>query len=109
MASVGQIATERAALGVQIARLLGGGVELAERQRGEILFAHRNVEAVTEGAQLVLRELLLLVRHHLTLAALAEPVTLDGLREDYGRLVLVAHGRGVSGAAHSRPLAAVAA
>ncbi len=55
----------------------------------------RDVEAVAEGAQILFRQLLLLVRDHLAFAALAEAEALDGLREDDGRLALVAHGGGV--------------
>src|SRR6185437_11668246 len=52
------------------------------------------------------RQLLLLVRNHLALAALAEAEALDGLGEDDGGLSLVAHGGCVGGMHLARIVAA---
>src|SRR5207237_10352629 len=86
-----QVAPARGAALVQVARLLRPRVGLAERQTREVLIGDRNVEAVAERAQVVRGEFLLLVRDHLALTALAEAEALDGLRENHGRLSLVAH------------------
>src|ERR1700733_14018212 len=89
-----------------IARLVGILVGLAERQAGQILVRDRDVEAIAEDAQVLLGEFLLLMRHHLSLAALAEAEALHGLGEDHGRLSLVRHGGRVGGIHLARIVAA---
>src|SRR5205823_6061642 len=76
-----QVAPERGAALVQVARLLRGRVGLAERQTREVLIGDRDVEAVAEGAQVLVGEFLLLVRDHLSLTALAEAEALDRSEE----------------------------
>src|ERR1700732_3984895 len=88
------VPSRRAAL-VQVARFVRRLVGLAERQTLQILIRDRDVEAVAEHAQVLGGELLLLVGDHLALAALAEAAALHGLRQNHGRLPLVAHRGGV--------------
>ena len=76
------------------------GLSLAqrdERHLGDLVVGHRDVEAVAELLQRVVRHLLRLVRDHLAFARLAHPEALDGLGEDHRRLVLVLHRRRVRG------------
>ena len=77
---------------IEFGAVLGG---LAERQPRDLLVRDRDVEAVAEGTQVVVGQLLLLVRDHLALARLAHAETFDGLREDDGRLAAVRARRGV--------------
>src|SRR4029077_2306516 len=92
-----QRAPEAGAFCAQVALFVGALLELAERETRELRIAHRDVEAVAERAQVLLRDLLLLVRHHLTFAALAEAISLHGLGEDDRGLTFMTHGRGVGG------------
>ena len=66
-----------------------------ERQIGDLIVRHRYLEAIAEGLQRVLADLLLLVRDVLALASLAHAVALDGLREYHRRRALVLHGGGI--------------
>ena len=82
----------RAAL-LQIPHLLAVVGGLVVLQRGEILVGDRHVEAIAEDLQVVVVELLLLMRDVLAFAGLAHAEAFDGLRENDGRPALVIHGR----------------
>ncbi len=86
-----QIAAQRRAALLQILRLRTVLGQRDERHRGDLVVRHRNVEAVAELLQRILRHLLRLVRDHLPFAGLAHAVTLDRLGQDHRRLALVLH------------------
>src|SRR5690606_18690567 len=79
----------RAAALRQVAVLRALGVESQERLPLDVLVADRQVEAVAEGAELVLVELLGLVGDVLALARGAHAVALHGAGDDHGGLALV--------------------
>ena len=78
-----------------VAHLVAVLRRLAKRQLGNVLIAHRNVEAIAQFAQRLIAELFLLVGHHLPFGRLAEPEALDRLGQDYGGPPACLHRRGV--------------
>ncbi len=94
-----QVAAERLAALLQVRDLDAVVGRLVERRRQDILVVERDVEARAEAADLVLVQLLLLVRRVLALARLAEAVALDRAREDDRRTALRL-GRGLVGGVH---------
>ena len=80
-----QVAAEGLAAMVEVLHLAAVLRRLVERCVDDLLVGYRNVEAVAELAQLVLIELLLLVRDVPALAGFAEAVALDGFGQDHGR------------------------
>ena len=64
-----------------------------ERRLGHALVGDRNAEPRAELAQLLLVELLLVVRDVAAFAAFAQAVAFDRLGEDHGRLALALDGR----------------
>src|SRR6185503_6089068 len=63
-----------------------------ERRLGHVLVANRDAESGAERLQLVFVQFLLLVSDVLALTRLADPVTLDGARQDDRRLTGVLNG-----------------
>jgi hypothetical protein len=86
-----QIAAERDAARLQVAHLLAVGRRLAEREAGDLLVGDRDIEAVANRLEILLAQLLLLVRDVQPFRRLAEPESLHGLREDDGGCALVGH------------------
>ena len=80
----------------QVAHLgtVGGG--LVERQIATLLVAQRQLEAIAERKQGIFIELFLLMGGHLAFTRSAHAITLFGLRQDHGRLSLMAGSRMVS-------------
>src|SRR5690606_10976611 len=74
----------------------------------DLLRWYRDVEPIAEGAELVLRQLLLLMGDVLALAGLAHAVALHGFDEDDRRLALVSHRAVVGGEDLPRVVAAAA-
>ena len=77
----------------QVGHLGGAEVRRIERQRRDLVVRQGDAEPVAERAQLVLVQLLLLVGDVAALAALAEPVALDGAGEDDGGAAAVGRRR----------------
>ena len=75
LAAVRQVAAERLAALVQVAHLGRVVGRLVERDVGELVVRDRHVEAVAEGAHVLVDQLLGLVRRVLALAALAHAET----------------------------------
>ncbi len=92
-----QVTAERGAPLVQVLQLRTAVGKRDERHLGDLVVRHRDVEAVAELLQRVLRHLLRLVADHLAFARFAHPVALHGLGEDDRRLPLVLHGRRIRG------------
>ena len=95
--SLRQVAAERGAVLVQILLLRTAIGKRDERHLGDLVVRHRDVEAVAELLQRVLRHLLRLVADHLAFARFAHPVALHGLGQNDRRLALVFHCRGIRG------------
>ena len=73
---------------------------------GELVVGHRDLEAVAEAAQRVLRHLLGLVGDHLAFARFAHAVALDRLGQDQRRLAGVLDRGGIGGEHLHRVVAA---
>ncbi|MCG3129310.1 MAG: hypothetical protein FLDDKLPJ_00036 [Phycisphaerae bacterium] len=82
---------------LQVADLLAVFRRFVKRHLRQLVVRDRNVEAIAELAQLLLIELLLLVRDVAAFTRFAQSVTLDRLGEDDGRLSLVFDGGSVRG------------
>src|SRR5690606_27017756 len=81
----GQEAAEPLAALEEVTLLLAVRGELAVRYVRDLLVGDRHVESVAKRLQVVLVELLLLVRDVLAFARRAHAEALDRLREDHGR------------------------
>ena len=108
-AALRQVAAERLAPLVQVLHLRRVVGRLVERDVGELVVGDRDVEAVAEAADVVVDQLLGLVRGVLALAALAHAEALDGLDQQHGRLALVVDGAVEGGVDLLRIVAAAAA
>ena len=91
--ALGDGAAEGLAAVPQVGHLGGVAARGIERQLGDLVVRQGDAEAVPERAQLVLVQLLLLVGDVAALAALAEPVALDGAGEDDGGAAAVGRRR----------------
>ena len=88
-AALRQVAAERLAALVQVLHLGRVVGRLVERDVAELVVGNGNVEAVAERLDVLVDQLLGLVRGVLALAALAHAEALDGLDQQHGRLALV--------------------
>ena len=91
----GKVATQGLASSAHVLQFRAVRRRPRERQVGDLLVGDGDVEAVAESAQVVVRQLLLLVRDHLALARLAHAEPLHRLGEDHGRLATVRAGGGI--------------
>ncbi len=88
-AAVRQVAAEGLAALVQVLHFRGVVGRLVERQVGDLAVGNRDVEAVAEGLDVLVAELLGLVYGVLALADLAHAEALDGLHQQHRGLTLV--------------------
>jgi len=95
-AALRQRPAEGLAARLEVLHFRGVRAGVVERHLGQLLVGDRDVEAVAEGANGRIVQLLLLVGDVDRLAGLAHAVALHRLGEDHGRLALVVH-RGVVG------------
>ena len=105
-ATLRQVAVERLAARVQVLHLRRVFLGLEERDVGELVVRDRDVEAVAERPDVLVGQLLGLVRGVLRLAALAHAVALDGLDQQHGGLADGLHGLVVGGVHLLRVVAA---
>ncbi len=103
-----QVPAEFVAARVKVAHLRAVRRRRVVRELVHIAVGERQREAVAEGEQRVVLELLRLVRAHLPLRPVPHPVALLGLRQDHGRLAAVTHGGVVRGVDLHRVVAATA-
>jgi hypothetical protein len=96
---VRQVAAQRLAAFVQVLHLRRVVGRFVERNVGELAVGNRDVEAIAEGLDVLVAQLLGLVDVVLALADLAHAETLDGFHEQHGRLAFVLL-RGVEGGVH---------
>ena len=89
VAARGNVPAQRLAARAQILRVFAVVGGFVERRLRDVFVGNGNPELVAERTQLVFVELLLLVRDVLALAALAQPVALDGPGQNHGRQSLV--------------------
>ena len=84
-----QIAAQGLAALVQVLHFRGVVGRLVERQLGQLAVRHRDVEAVAEGLDVLIGQLLGLVDGVLAFADLAHAKTLDGLDQQHTGLARV--------------------
>ena len=88
-----QVATQRLAPLVQVTHLRCVVGRLVERDVGNLAVRDRDVEAVAEGLDVFIRQLLGLMHIVLALTDLAHAKTLYGLDQQHSGLTLVLDGR----------------
>ncbi len=107
-AALGQVAAQRLAPLVQVLHLRRVVGRLVEGDLRQVGVADRDVEAVADVADVVVGQLLRLVRGVLALAGAAHAPALDGLDQQHGGLALVAVGAVEGGVDLARIVAAAA-
>jgi hypothetical protein len=100
--ALGQGAAQRAAALQHVLHLEAVLGRAVERGLADLVLRDGNVEAAPELAQLILVELLLLVRDVLAFARFAQAVALDRAAQDHGRGALRGRGGAVGGVRSSR-------
>ena len=88
---MGQVAAQGLAALVQVLHFRGVVRRFVKRNFGQLAVRHRDVETVTEGFDVLVRQLLGLVHVVLALARFAHAKTFDGLDQQHGRLACVIH------------------
>ena len=96
-ATVRQIATQGLTAFMQIAHLGGVVGRLVERQLGQLAVGDGDVEAVAEGFDVFVGQLLGLVNRVLALTRSTHAKTFDGLDQQHRGLAFVLHSGGISG------------
>jgi hypothetical protein len=103
-----QVAAQRLAALVQVFHLRRVVGRLVERDLGQVRVRDRDIETVAEVANVLIGQLLGLVRRILAFARLAHAPALDGLHQQHGGLGLVVHGTVERGIDLGRIVAAAA-
>ena len=94
---MGQITTKLRAALLQILRVCAVWGWFVKRQRGGLLVAQRQIEAISKGQQSLVVQFLLAVRGHLALTSLAHAIAFFGVRQDDRGLAAVLGCCGIGG------------